>query len=67
VTRQIRQADRDSGSVSGRPGPGSWSMSRWLASALAVGSVIISAGPGRFLGTAHHCRVHGPNQVCQSA
>jgi hypothetical protein len=42
-------------------------MARWLASALAVGSVIISAGPGRFLGAAHHCRVHGPNQVCQSA
>ena len=47
-------------------GSGSCSMSRRPASALAVGSVIISAGPGRVLGAAHHCRVHGPNQVCQS-
>lgn len=42
-------------------------VSRRLASALAEDAVISSAALASCLGTAHHWRVQGPNQVSHSA
>lgn len=42
-------------------------VSRWLASAPAEGAVISAAEPEWRLGSAHHWRVQGPNQVCHPA